>query len=93
MNPGYTAAAVRSARTFLFVPGNRPERFSKAAAAQPDIVVIDLEDAVSAADKDNAREHVDEWLSAGNTGMVRINAVDTTGTRPIWRWWASTVCR
>jgi citrate lyase subunit beta / citryl-CoA lyase len=77
MNPGYTAAAVTYARTFLFVPGNRPERFSKAVAAQPDIVVIDLEDAVSAADKDTAREHVEEWLSTGNAGMVRINAVDT----------------
>ena len=77
MNPGYTGAAVRYARTFLFVPGNRPERFSKAVAAQPDIVVIDLEDAVSAADKDTARGHVDEWLSTGNPGMVRINAVDT----------------
>ena len=77
MNPGYTGAAVRYARTFLFVPGNRPERFSKAVAAQPDIVIIDLEDAVSAADKDTARGHVDEWLSTGNPGMVRINAVDT----------------
>ena len=63
--------------TYLFVPGNRPERFSKAVAAQPDIVVIDLEDAVSAADKDTARGHVDEWLSTGNPGMVRINAVET----------------
>jgi citrate lyase subunit beta/citryl-CoA lyase len=42
MNPGDTATAVRYARTFLFVPGNRPERFAKAVAAQPDIVVIDL---------------------------------------------------
>lgn len=31
----------------LFVPADRPERFEKAAAANPDAVVIDLEDAVA----------------------------------------------
>jgi citrate lyase subunit beta/citryl-CoA lyase len=61
----------------LFVPGNRPERFAKAVAAQPDIVIIDLEDAVAAADKDNARVQTAQWLAAGNRAMVRINAADT----------------
>jgi citrate lyase beta subunit len=32
---------------------------------------------VSASDKDTARGHVDESLSAGNLAMVRVNAVDT----------------
>ena len=32
------------ARTYLFVPGNRPERFAKALDAGPDRVVLDLED-------------------------------------------------
>jgi citrate lyase subunit beta/citryl-CoA lyase len=61
----------------LFVPGNRPERFEKAVAAQADIVILDLEDAVAAADKAAARAHVSEWFAAGNPGMVRINASDT----------------
>lgn len=77
MTGHYDAAAVRTARTLLFVPGDRPERFAKAAAAQPDIVLIDLEDAVAAPDKDSARAHVGQWLSAGNPAMVRINAADT----------------
>jgi citrate lyase subunit beta/citryl-CoA lyase len=34
------------ARSFLFVPGNRPERFAKALASGADAVIIDLEDAV-----------------------------------------------
>ena len=55
MTRSYSAEAIRAARTFLFVPGDRPERFAKAVAAQPDIVVVDLEDAVSAAEKDAAR--------------------------------------
>ena len=34
-------------RTYLFVPGNRPERFAKALASGADAVVLDLEDAVA----------------------------------------------
>ena len=39
----------------LFVPGNRPERFEKAAASGADAIIIDLEDAVAADDKEAAR--------------------------------------
>lgn len=77
MSAGYDAGAIRTARSLLFTPGNRPERFGKAMAAQPDIIILDLEDAVSAEDKAGAREHVAEWLAAGHPGMVRVNAVDT----------------
>jgi citrate lyase subunit beta / citryl-CoA lyase len=77
MTAGYPADAIRSARSFLFVPANRPDRFAKAAAAQPDIVLIDLEDAVAPAAKDVARGHLHAWLADGNVAMVRINAADT----------------
>ncbi|WP_345382287.1 CoA ester lyase [Pseudonocardia yuanmonensis] len=65
------------ARTFLFVPGDRPERFAKAAASGADVVVLDLEDAVAPAAKPAAREAVREWLAAGNPGLVRINPPGT----------------
>jgi citrate lyase subunit beta/citryl-CoA lyase len=77
MIAGDGAGAVRSARSLLFVPGNRPERFGKAVAAHADIVILDLEDAVAAEDKAAARAHASEWFAAGNPGMVRINAADT----------------
>lgn len=77
MTAGYGACAMRSARSLLFVPGNRPERFEKAVAAQADIVILDLEDAVAAEDKAAARARVSEWFAAGNPGMVRINASNT----------------
>ena len=40
------------ARALLFTPGNRAERFAKAAATPADGLIIDLEDAVGPADKD-----------------------------------------
>jgi citrate lyase subunit beta/citryl-CoA lyase len=50
------------ARTYLFVPGNRPERFAKALDAGPDRVVLDLEDAVGPGDKASARAAIGSWL-------------------------------
>ncbi|MFE7224648.1 HpcH/HpaI aldolase/citrate lyase family protein [Nocardioides sp. NPDC057577] len=68
-------SAAETARTWLFVPGDRPERFAKAAAAGPDVVVLDLEDAVAPAAKDAARGHVVDWLPRAEvTVAVRVNA-------------------
>lgn len=64
-------------RSYLFVPGDRPERFAKAAAAGADCVILDLEDAVLPEAKSEARAHVEAWLSAGNRAAVRINGLDT----------------
>jgi citrate lyase subunit beta/citryl-CoA lyase len=66
-----------AATTFLFVPGHRPDRFGKAVASGADVVILDLEDAVAPADKDEARAAVAEWLSDGGRAMVRINAAGT----------------
>ena len=45
-----TAHCVR-ARTFLFVHGNRPERFEKAVRIGADAIALDLEDSVPPAGK------------------------------------------
>jgi citrate lyase subunit beta/citryl-CoA lyase len=66
-----------AARTLLFVPGDRPERFAKAAASGADLVVLDLEDAVAPEDKSAARAQVAAELSRGGRCVVRINAVGT----------------
>jgi citrate lyase subunit beta / citryl-CoA lyase len=65
------------ATALLFVPGHRPDRFDKAAAAGADAVILDLEDAVAEADKDSAREQVARWLGRGGAGLVRINPPGT----------------
>ncbi|MFJ4208023.1 HpcH/HpaI aldolase/citrate lyase family protein [Paenarthrobacter sp. NPDC089675] len=81
MSGGTTAVAgsdvVAAAVTALFVPGNRPERFAKAAAAGADVVIIDLEDAVSAADKAKALAAVVDALADGGLrALVRVNGAD-----------------
>ncbi|HKS13045.1 MAG TPA: CoA ester lyase [Pseudomonas sp.] len=66
-----------AARSYLFVPGDRPERFDKACAAGADVVILDLEDAVTPERKDQAREAIRAWLAAGGKGWVRINGSET----------------
>jgi citrate lyase subunit beta/citryl-CoA lyase len=67
--------------TYLFVPGNRPERFEKALASGADAIVLDLEDAVEPALKDEARAAVRRWLGTRPVGvpkLVRINDASTS---------------
>jgi citrate lyase subunit beta / citryl-CoA lyase len=67
-------------RSLLFVPGDRPERFVKAAASGADAIIIDLEDSVALDRKLMAREAAAEWLSgdrAGITTFVRVNPQDS----------------
>ena len=65
------------ARTLLFVPGTRPERFAKATGSGADLVVVDLEDAVPDADKDRARHAVADWLGGPGRAAVRVNGTST----------------
>lgn len=70
---------MRVPRSYLFVPGDRPERFAKAQASGAGLVVIDLEDAVAAQDKDAARAAIAAHAPAAAAGVaVRINAADTS---------------
>jgi len=62
------------ASAYLFVPGNRPERFAKACLAAPGLTIIDLEDAVPPDQKDGAREAVRQWLDGSHQVILRINA-------------------
>jgi citrate lyase subunit beta/citryl-CoA lyase len=66
------------ARSYLFVPGDRPERFSKALASGADAVIVDLEDAVSHERKEAARQSVAEWLSIEHPVHLRVNGPDTS---------------
>jgi citrate lyase subunit beta/citryl-CoA lyase len=68
-------------RSALFVPGHKKDWIFKALASGADAVIIDLEDSVPAAAKQQARAHVREVLGevpSGGAGiLVRPNALDT----------------
>ncbi|MBN3754474.1 CoA ester lyase [Paraburkholderia sp. Tr-20389] len=64
-------------RSFLFVPGSRPERFEKALHSGADAVILDLEDAVAPEDKEGARQTIAAWLAPERAILVRINPAST----------------
>lgn len=67
-----------SVHSYLFVPGDRPERFDKALAAGAGSVIVDLEDAVPLEGKQAARAALQAWLASAQAPVaVRINAADT----------------
>jgi citrate lyase subunit beta/citryl-CoA lyase len=70
-------------RTYLFVPGNRPERFGKALASGAEAVVLDLEDAVAADAKGQARAAIADWAAHASATdrqriVVRINDAESS---------------
>lgn len=66
-----------SPRSYLFVPGQRPDRFEKARLSGAEAIILDLEDAVGPDLKDEARANVVNWFAQGGHGIVRINGKDS----------------
>ena len=75
------ASPSRPNRCQLFGPGSRPAIFEKMAASAADVINLDLEDSVSAADKAEARKNIITAISdidwGNKTLSVRINGLDT----------------
>lgn len=79
VRPSATTAPFSLGPSILFCPGDRPERYAK-AAERADAVILDLEDAVAPADKPEAREHLARHLADLNGDsallertIVRVN--------------------
>jgi citrate lyase subunit beta/citryl-CoA lyase len=72
-------------RSLLFVPGNRERMLARAASAGADAIVIDLEDAVPAAEKREARKllraELPRLIAGGTPVFVRVNDVHSRLTR------------
>ncbi|HWQ27791.1 MAG TPA: CoA ester lyase [Dehalococcoidia bacterium] len=72
-------------RSLMFVPGNREDMLTRAASVPADAIVIDLEDAVPAPEKDRARKvaaaAIRALAGAGRAVHVRVNALHTGLTR------------
>ena len=75
-------------RSKLFVPGSRPELFSKALASPADALSFDLEDSVAPGRKDEARRVLAGWIASGalrgsaKVVIVRVNATETPHFEP-----------
>lgn len=65
-------------RSYLFVPANRPALYDKALASGADAVIVDLEDAVGASAKSEARDALANWLTPHAGVIVRVNAATTS---------------
>ncbi|ARC89495.1 CoA ester lyase [Rhodovulum sp. MB263] len=68
-------------RSWLFVPGNRPDRIVKARGLSADVLILDLEDSVAAPEKAAARACVLEALCAPrgpNRLWVRVNPLHSS---------------
>lgn len=66
-------------RSYLFVPGDRKDRFRSAVDSGADAIILDLEDAVAPSEKDDARKSVGTFLAHRDTPLdvevwVRVNA-------------------
>ncbi len=76
-------------RSMMFVPATRADRIAKIPRFAPDVAVVDLEDAVAAADKADARPIAMAAIDAlgrpgPSTVLIRVNPVGT-------RWFAGDI--
>lgn len=76
-----TTTAIRPRRSVLYMPGVNQRAMEKAKGLGSDAVVLDLEDAVVPAKKEEARSLVCDQVRAGGYGyremVIRVNAVGT----------------
>jgi citrate lyase subunit beta / citryl-CoA lyase len=70
---------IQPLRSFLFAPGNHARRVEKALSLDADAVILDLEDAVAAAEKRATRDAVVAALARPRRRLlyVRVNPADT----------------
>ena len=75
------AAVPNLPSTYLFVPGDRSERFDKALASRAGAIIVDLEDAVAPVAKSAARASFAAWYQAATFAdrvLLRINDASTS---------------
>lgn len=71
----------RPLRSVLYIPASKPRALDKARGLPVDAIIFDLEDAVTAEEKETARGTLAEALAQGGYGarmkIIRINGLDT----------------
>lgn len=79
---GHDAEETGLMRSLLFVPGDSEKKLEKGFSSGADVVIVDLEDSVAPANKENARRIAADFLSARQSGgkpavYVRVNDLST----------------
>src|SRR5262249_55286020 len=81
-NDASAAKGMMAMRSLLFIPADDEKKLGKGVASGADALILDLEDAVSAARKPAARDIVARYIALTKTQVrrpqlfVRINALD-----------------
>lgn len=85
------------ARSILFVPADRPDRYSKALNSGADMVCVDLEDALAPSAREAARDQVPAFFSGTpppqTRRALRINALSTMDGLRDMLWLANSEAR
>ena len=63
-------------RSTLYVPGDQPDKMSKALNSGADALILDLEDAVAPSSKDQARIAVCSFLAASSSEGPKLWAYE-----------------
>jgi citrate lyase subunit beta/citryl-CoA lyase len=83
-----TQAQMFNARSWLFAPGDSGRKMEKATAGTADIVILNLEDAVTEAEKPKARSMVAAFLKANTQHRsrlwIRMNPIQVRMRSRIW---------
>jgi citrate lyase subunit beta/citryl-CoA lyase len=78
---GHHRAMIRPRRSVLYLPGSNARALEKARTLDADALILDLEDAVAPAAKDEARARVVAAVAGGGHGhrelVIRVNAATT----------------
>jgi len=68
-------------RSFLFVPADSERKLQKAGSVGADALILDLEDAVAADARPQARKLAADYLQDADNAWVRINPIDTDASQ------------
>jgi citrate lyase subunit beta/citryl-CoA lyase len=66
-----------NARSWLLVPGDRPDQLSTSESDEADAMVLDLSDTVAPENKELARRSVTQHLCTGGSAWVQVNRPDS----------------
>jgi citrate lyase subunit beta/citryl-CoA lyase len=88
---GALAGSTGPVLTLLYAPADRPDRAAKALAGDADVVILDLEDAVAPARKDEARDALAALVAGAQSDGTAHRRIQVRVNHPSTPWFADDV--